>query len=216
MHGSGSYVGDNGNHAQTAHGKQGHDLIVIAGVKIDIAVCQRHQFDDLADVAAGFLDADNAGDLFDDPGRGLRLDVAAGAAGNIVHDDRDIGAFSDCLVMGIEAVLGALVVIGSHDQQSVRTGLSDFGGELNGRLGAVGACAGYDRDPAVDIFDAPFTDLDMLLLGQGRGLACCTANNNTVGPVVDLIIDKIGKSVVIDTCIFMERCDDRDCGSFEY
>src|SRR5436190_24379162 len=69
--------------------------------------------------ARGFLDADNGGNL-GQPGDGLRLDVRASPARDVVNDNRQVTDLGQCIEVSIVAFLGWLVVIRAHNQRGVR------------------------------------------------------------------------------------------------
>ena len=96
--------------------------------------------------AGGLLDHGDVGQLghADD---GLRLDVLAGAAGDVVDADGDVDRLGQDLEVLIEAFLGRLVVVGGDDQGGVGPGLGGPAGQPQGLLGAVRAGAGHDLDP---------------------------------------------------------------------
>ena len=85
----GSNVGEDGDHAETAAGKDRKDLVIISGIKVDTAVRKTHHFDCLADVSRGVLDADYVRHFPAQRYSRGRENVAACAARNIVENDRD-------------------------------------------------------------------------------------------------------------------------------
>ncbi len=71
-------------------------------------------------------------------------------------------------------------------------------GEIDRRLGAVGAAARNDRHALFGIINTELADIQVLLLRHGRSFAGGTADNDSVSAVLDLKIDQFGKGVVID------------------
>ena len=53
---TGRNIGKDGNDTRAAQGTEGHDLVVVAGINIDLPVNEAGQLGDLADIAGGFLD----------------------------------------------------------------------------------------------------------------------------------------------------------------
>ena len=68
--------------------------------------------------AGGFLDHGDVRQLGQADDR-LRLDVLAGAAGDVVDADRDLDRFGQGLEVLVEAFLGRLVVVGGDDQRGI-------------------------------------------------------------------------------------------------
>ena len=115
----GSNVGKDGDHAETAAGKDRKDLVIISGVKIDTAVCKTHHFDGLADVSRCVLDTD---DVWYFPAQlysGGRKNVAACAARDIVENNRDTDSICNCRVMLNKTLLCCFIVVGRYEQKTV-------------------------------------------------------------------------------------------------
>ena len=67
------------------------------------------------------------------------------AAGDVVDDDRQVDRVVDRPVVGVEAFLGRLVVVGRHDQGGVGAGALGVAGQADRLLGRVRAGAGDHR-----------------------------------------------------------------------
>ena len=214
----GGYIRQDGDHADAAQGADGNDLVVIAGIDIKAAVTESvrgRQLRHLGDIAAGFLDGY---DIFRIPGQschGRRQDVGAGSGRDIVNDAGKLCPGRDGPVMGIQAVLGGLVVVRRDQQDRVRAQLFRFFGHHDrvGRI--VGAGARDDRSPTFDDLYRPADGLQMFIILQGRRFAGCTADNEGVCVIGQLILDQGLQSVVIDLPVLFHRCDQRHAGSFK-
>jgi hypothetical protein len=96
------------------------------------------------DVAGGFLDADDAGDL-GQAQHGVVLHVGHRAAGHVVeHHGQVAHGFGDGLEVLVLAFLRGLVVVGHDLQLAVGAHLLGVLGQLDGFVRAVGAAAGHD------------------------------------------------------------------------
>ena len=106
-----------------------------------------------------------------EPDGGLVGHVQAGAAGHVVDDGGQVGAFGDGLEVLVQALLRGFVVVGHHQQHTVHSGLLGLLAQLDALGGAVVAGAGDDRAPladgVLDLAEQP----DFFLDSQGRRLA---------------------------------------------
>ena len=147
--------------------------------------------------AGGFLDhgdvrqLGHAGDRF-------RLDVLAGAAGDVVDADRDVDRFGQGLEVLIEAFLRRLVVVGSHDQGGV--GAASAANRVSRRASAVL----FEPVPAMTLI-RPAGDLDhrgdhpLVLLVRERGRFARGADRAEAGGAGrDLKLDLAAQRVVVD------------------
>ena len=100
-------------------------------------------------------------------------------------------------------LLSRFVVIGMNDQQSVGAVTGDLLREIDGSLCAVGTAAGNDRNPLLCVIDAELADIKVLLLCHCRGFTRRTADDNSVGSMVNLKINQIRKGVIVDRQVFL-------------
>ena len=82
-----------------------------------------------------------------------------------------------------------------------------FLGQINGCLGAVGTCTCDNRDSVVYFFYGIFDGIEMLLVGQGGSLTCCSADDDRVGSACDLLLDNFSEFLVIHFLCFGHRCN---------
>ena len=68
--------------------------------------------------------------------------------GNVVDDQRQLDRVVDCPIVGVEPLLGRLVVVGRHDQGGVGAGALGVPGQADRLLGRVRAGAGDHRRAA--------------------------------------------------------------------
>ena len=110
-------------------------------------------FAHLLDVAGRFLHADDVRDGREPHERG-GIDVAAGAARHVVHDDRQRRALGDGFVVLEETVGRGLVVVGRHGKQAIRAGALHLARRVNDLPSVVSACAREHRHLAARFLDA--------------------------------------------------------------
>ena len=201
-------VGEHRDDALAAEGKDRHNLVVVAGVDIDVAISDGEEVADLADVAAGFLNGNDVFNVASEPYSGFWLDVAAGAARNVVENDRDGDGFSDGLEMHLQTVLGGLVVVRGDEQNSVSAIGFSLLGEHDSGLGVVGTGTSDDRYAMVDMVDGVGDDLGMFFFRKGGRFASGAADDDGVGAIVDLEVEETFQCWVVDSTISGERGND--------
>ncbi len=96
----------------------------------------------LVDVAAGFLNADDVGQI-GDARQSVRGDVGAGASLNVVNQNRKAD-FADSRKVAVDSLLAGLVVIRSHNQGRVGPRFLGALGVAN-RVAGVVASRSYDN-----------------------------------------------------------------------
>ena len=130
-------------------------------------------------------------------GAGLGSQVAAGTAGDVVHDDGLGGVVRNALVVLDEAVLGGLVVVGGDHQDGIRAVVTGGLGEVQHMLGVVGAGAGDDGDPACGLLHGEADDLLALGGGEGGTLTGGAHGDQRGNAVVDLEIDQTAQVFIV-------------------
>ena len=190
-------VGEHRDDTLAAHGQQRDDLIVVAGVQIQLVADQRHGLHDLADVAVGLLDAADHR-MIGQRRIGSRLDVDAGAGRHIVEDDRHRGGIRDGLVHLDEALLGGLVVVRRDHQAPVRADLAAVPGQLHGVVGLVRTGARDDRHPAGHMVHRELQHGPVLRIGQRGALTAGARNDQGVDALFDLPVDEPSERLVVD------------------
>jgi hypothetical protein len=103
--------------ASAAQGEDGQGERVVTGEDAEAERELGKQFGDLNQIAAGFLDADDVGNLGEAEDRG-GLQVGTGATGDVVEQDWQVGGLGDGLEVLILALLAGTVVVGVCRQDS--------------------------------------------------------------------------------------------------
>ena len=115
--------------------------------------------------------------------QGVRQEVAAGTAGNIVND-QGLGSYiRNGGIVGDETFLGGLVVVGRHCQQTVGAVVAGALGEVDDMLGVVGAYAGHHGDTAIHPTDGEADHFLAFFGGEGGTLAGGAYGNQGVDTV---------------------------------
>ena len=205
-------VGDHGDHALRPQGEEGGNLVVVAGVDIQLIAAEGHRIRQGGDIAVGLLDAADVLVLREHL-VSLRLNVQPRTAGHVVQDDRGVDMVRNRRVMGDQAVLRRLVVIRGHAEQTVHPEVLRLLGEVDRILGAVAPGPGDDGDALIDVVDAEFDGGGVLLMGQAGVLTGRTAHHDGIRAVLNLIVDDGGKRVKIDVALFVKRRHDRNSGA---
>ena len=115
--------------------------------------------------------------------------------------------------MGIKPLLGCFVIIGRYQKQPVCPCLFGFHGQIDSGLRTVGARSRHNRDPPVYLLHTVSDHVNMLLMGQRRGLPCGSADNNRVRPFRDLELNQLRKFLIVNCPVFLKRCNDGNSGA---
>ena len=189
MHLLRSHVCNDGNHTKTSHCHNRNSLVIISGVQIDFPIRQCHQLHNLAEIAAGFLDSDDIRNLPNQSRHRFREQIDAGSGRDIVHQYRNsLSGFGYRAEMLIQALLCALVVIGSNHKRCIRAISANRLGQICCCLCAVGAGSCNDRNSVLHIVHGKAAHLQMLLLAHRCRFACGSAHHNGIGSVLNLKI----------------------------
>ena len=129
---------------------------------------------------------------------GLRLDADAGAGGDVVQDHRLGAGVGDGVVHGHQAVLGGLVVVGGDHQDGIRPVGAGALGELHGVSRLVGAGAGDDGHPAVNLLAGEGDGPAVLGVAEGGALPGGAADHQGVDALVDLPVDELAELGIVD------------------
>ena len=206
------HVGQHADHALAAQRQQRNDLVIVAGVDVQILPAGGGDLRHLADVAAGFLhcvDVRVLGKLRQTGGG----QVAAGAAGDIVQNAGQVHGIRNGGVVGDQTGLAGLVVVGGDQQQGVGAVRLRLTAEPDGVPGIVGAGARNDRNPPGSLFDGVADARGMLLIRHGGGLAGGAADDNGIGAVVDLVVNDAPQLLEIHAAVGTHGGDDRHGGA---
>ena len=84
----GDHVGQDGDAAHAAHGQDGDDLVVVAGIDVQLVAHQGEGLHDLGDVAVGLLDGGDVG-MLRQLHIGIGLNGDAGAGGHVIEASQE-------------------------------------------------------------------------------------------------------------------------------
>ena len=209
-------IGKYGNNTKSAKRKNRKYLIIISGVKLKLSVCQRHHLGDLGKISGCFLDSDNVLYILCKVSCCSRLDVAACTARYIVHDERSFrNCIGNCCVMSDKSLLCSLVIIRCYNKKSVCTIGSCFLGHHDCCLCTIGTCSCDYRHTFVNFVNCELDCLKVLSVCQSRRFSCCSADNDGVCAVRDLILKDLLKFLIIYLTVFVHRCYDCNACSFK-
>jgi len=175
-------VGDHGHDAAGPVRQEGEVEAVVARVVRQARGL--HAPEGLLDVAGGVLDRQDPL-VLGQAGEGVVGDPHAGAPGDVVDHDGQVGGLDDRHDVAVDALGAGAVVVGGVDEQALRPGLLGSHPDAHGVGGVVGAGAGHEHGaPADGVADLP---QERLLLRQvgGGGLAGGAGQQDHVRPVVD-------------------------------
>ena len=139
----------------------------------------------LRNIAGSFLYADDVVDFREALQRGW-FDVDAGAAGNVVENDRQLDGRGDGLEMLVKAFLRGLVVIRADGKDAVCAELLEFESQLDDVRGVVSAGAGQHGNLAARFVDGDFHDAALLGMRERGAFAGGAAGDQEVDAAVDL------------------------------
>jgi hypothetical protein len=146
---------------------------------------------------------------------GRRIDVAAGPAWHVVHDDREPDRVANRLVVLIQALGRRLVVVRRHAQQPGRpcrlhafAGLDDF-------VCVVAAGAREHGHAAFCLGDNELHDPDLFFIGQRRHFSGRSARHEKVDAGVDLAFGETRDARFVERAVALERGHHRRAASGE-
>jgi hypothetical protein len=113
-----------------------------------------------------------------------------------------------------ETSLGGFVVIGGNDEKAVCAGSAGFLAKRDGVNGIIAARASNDGHFSAYVLDSEFDGIDLLLVGEGGGFACGSANDERVNACGKLSIDDACKSFVVNSAT-LHGGDEGGSGAFE-
>ena len=200
-------IGDDADDALAAQGQQGDHLVIVAGVDVQLVAAEGRDLRHLTDIAGGFLDAVDERVLAQLLGR-LGGDVQAGAGRHIIQDDRNAAGLCHCGKVGDKASLRGLVVVGSHQQQSVCAAGGRLCSQSTAVVGVVGTGTGDDRHTVTHEVHGILDGSQLLLVGHGRALAGGATDDDGVGAAGDLILNDAAQLIEIDAAVLIHRGDD--------
>ena len=148
-----------------------------------------------------------------EPPHNVRRNFAAGAAGDVIEDDRRGSRIRRHHEVAVHALFIRLDIIGADAQQRRRAHLGIDDALVLLHLTGVRACARDDGDTAVDVVDHAFQCFDILLQRGGRRLARGAERKDRVRTVGDVPVTQLPKAGKINAAVLMERSDQRDDGT---
>ena len=107
--------------------------------------------------------------------------------------------------MGVQALLGRLVVIGRDHEDAVGADLLGVLAQADRLGGGIGAGAGDHRHAAGSRLDHQLDHALVLGVGQGRRLAGGADRDQTVGPLLDVPLDQRAERRLVDPAIAERR-----------
>ena len=137
------------------------------------------------------------------------LDADAGTGGDVIEDHRLGAGVSDGVIHLHQAVLGGLIIVRSHNQDTVSAVGAGSLGQLHSIVGLVAAGAADDGNTAVDSVDGVAHDLTVLSIGQGGTFTGGAADDQSVDALLDLPVNELAHTIVIHA---QGGCGGDQCG----
>ena len=182
---------------------------VIARIDSKIFGHAVNQINHTANVATGFLDADDIGD-FSQAQHGVVVHVDHSAAGHVVHNHRNIRRFGNSSEVAVDTFLRRFIVVRHHRQRGICAGANCRTRQLDGFTGAVHTGTGNHRNAAVGKTDGCLDHFNLFRHAERGALAGGTNGDNGIGAVGNMPINQALELFVVDTAIFTHRSDDGD------
>ena len=167
------------DHPVAAHRHDVESFVVVAAPDQKAGLGPVNDAGDLIHIAARLFDADNVVD-FAEPDGGFVAHIQTGAAGDVVHNGRQTGAFRDGLKVPVQPFLRRFVVVRHYQQQAVNALPFGLLGKLDAFGGAVIAGAGDDRAPVANGFLNLGIQPQFFPGSQGRRLAGSSRHDHPV------------------------------------
>ena len=175
---------------------------VVAGVEVE--PCLLRDEARLVEIVDRLLDRHDVFDLREPGDRG-RLDVDDDATGDVVGDHRQVRGGRDLLEVAHDRALRRLVVVRRHDENPVDAELCRLARQVDRVARVVRAGAGDDARALAHRFDRRPEEIELLLVGQRRGLAGRAADDEAVGAVVDEKRRELAEALEVDRAVLLER-----------
>ena len=128
---------------------------------------------------------------------GSRQQIAAGTGRHIIEDHRLFGSIGDLGIMGDQAILSSLVIIGSYHQQGISAIVTSTLGIIQNMQGVVGAHTGDHRHTAIDPLNSKANHRLALLRSQCGTFTGGTYCHQCVNAGFQLKINKTSHGVVV-------------------
>ena len=135
---------------------------------------------------------------------------------HVVDDDRQVDGVGDRLEVLVQPFLGRLVVIG------LTTSAASAPACLACCVSSIASAVEFEPVPAITGTPCPsaastqmLDDALVLVMAEGRRFAGRAAGHQAVGALVDLPVDEVSESLLVDRAV-VERRDQRDERSVEH
>ena len=142
-------------------------------------------------------------------GEQLGPDVGAGAAGDVVEQDRPVGDAGDGFIVALEPERAGAVVVRRHGDDRVRAERGRAFGEQDGVARVVGAGAGHDRLAGGALGERQLDQGKLLLVGERRGLAGGRRHHEAIRAVRGEVGHQRDEGILIDAPRSVKGRDDR-------
>ena len=106
-----------------------------------------------------------------------------------------------------KSLLRRFVVVRRYAQNAVTAVFLGFLRKFNCVARVVAACSAYNRNTSGGGFYGVLNHFEMLVIGKGGRLACCSADNYCVGFVSNVHFDKLVKLFVVGRAVRVKRSD---------
>ena len=146
-----------------------------------------------------------------EPRDGFRQDVRRRSAGDVVHEQRQIDARRNRLVVPEDAVLRGFVVVGRQQQRAVGAHLARSGGQPNRLGGRVRAGARDHRDALSRLLDRELDHIVVFGVSKRGGFSGRAARNQPVDPALNLPLDQIAQRGRVHLAVAKRRYESGQC-----
>ena len=202
-----NFVGSHGNNPHAAESDQGKSDGVIAGQYRKSFRNGMADFSHLTDVAAGFLDAGDVRDL-GQAGQGAGLNVRAGAARDVIKNDRLVHGFRDGAEVAVLSFLRRLVVVRRCGENAIdpRPGpqLPGLGDRI---LGRIRSGTGHNRYSPSRYFNRDIENLQPFIMRKRGRFAGGAAGDQKIDARFQLPRDQVAQGSLVDGAVLLEGSD---------
>ena len=212
MHGAGQRIGKYRDHAFAAQCHNGKSLIIFAGIDSQFVTAQSSGTRCGRNIAVGLFYRHNIG-VFGKLFVGGRLDIAPGAAGNIVQDAGHLHTVCHVVKALDQTLLRGLVVVGGHQKQSIGAQCFCFLREFHTEFGVIAAGSCNDGYPALHLVNDKADGFRVLFRGHCGSFAGGAAGDDRIDPAFNLEFDELFQFFPRDLSVFVEGSHQGSCGA---
>mmetsp|Transcript_27421 Transcript_27421/g.50473 ORF Transcript_27421/g.50473 Transcript_27421/m.50473 type:complete len:311 (-) Transcript_27421:14-946(-) len=159
-------------------------------------------------ISGGILHTHNTGQ-FGQLAHRLGRHVDDGPTGDVIDDDRNIGAIVQRREMGNQPALRRFVIIGCHHQRAIGAHLLGKLNKAHRLNGVVGPCPGNHRHAACSGLDHCLNHRLMFLMGQRWAFARGANGDKTAGALTDMPFDQLLEGFQIQSAVTKRRYEGR-------